>query len=130
MPKFQPPVQRLLVAGAFVVATATAPGLAAFSASAPPTAPPVAQVLCPGGEEPDPFTNNCVPYNVPTSPRTFTGIPGNPNVPAVDLPGSGYVPCAVGANCIGIAQVPGNVAGSQARSRVGGTPTITGEVGP
>ena len=85
--------KRLILAGGFAVAVAVAPAIAVFAG-------PTASVLaCPGGEEEDQFTGVCVPHTVPNS--SFSTIPGNPDLPAVD-----GIPCT-GHNsgqCIGLAE--------------------------
>jgi hypothetical protein len=89
--------KRLIVAGAFAVAVAAAPAIAVFAV--PSAAVPLAQ--CPGGEEEDTFTGICLPHTVPNSGSTFSSIPGNPDLPAVD-----GVPCT-GHNsgqCIGLSE--------------------------
>ncbi|ULE35204.1 hypothetical protein [Mycobacterium sp. IDR2000157661] len=93
------PAQRLILAGGFAVAVAAAPAIAVFAA-APPDVAPIAQG-CPGGEEPDQFTGNCVPHTVPNAGSAFTTLPGNPDVPTI-----GGIPC-IGHNsgqCIGLAE--------------------------
>ncbi|MFV8298929.1 MULTISPECIES: hypothetical protein [Mycolicibacterium] len=68
---------------------------------------PIAQATCTSGEEEDVYTTTCTPFLVPNSPSPFSGIPGNPDMPAVDLPGGGgAIPCT-GHNageCIGLAE--------------------------
>jgi hypothetical protein len=89
--------KRLIVAGAFAVAVAAAPAIAVFAV--PSDSVPLAQ--CPGGEEEDTFTGVCIPHTVPNSGASFSSIPGNPNLPAVD-----GVPCT-GHNsgqCIGLSE--------------------------
>jgi hypothetical protein len=85
--------KRLILAGGFAAAVAVAPAITVFAG-------PSASVLaCPGGEEEDQFTGVCVPHTVPNS--SFSTIPGNPDLPAVD-----GIPCA-GHNsgqCIGLAE--------------------------
>jgi hypothetical protein len=89
-------VRRLILAGGFAVAVAAAPAIAVVtvpSASAAPLAD------CPAGEEEDIYTGACVPHTVPNSGASFSTIPGNPDLPAVD-----GVPCT-GHNsgeCIGL----------------------------
>ena len=90
-------VRRLILAGGFAVAVAAAPAIAVVTI--PSASAPVAQ--CPGGEEEDIFTGVCVPHTVPNSGASFSSIPGNPDLPAVD-----GVPCT-GHNsgqCIGLAE--------------------------
>ncbi|WP_198530878.1 hypothetical protein [Mycolicibacterium setense] len=69
--------------------------------------PPVAQAACTSGEQEDVYTTTCTPFLVPNSPSPFSGIPGNPDLPAVALPGGGgAIPCT-GHNageCIGLAE--------------------------
>ena len=89
--------RRLILAGGFAVAVAAAPAIAVFTV--PSASVPLAQ--CPGGEEEDLYTGVCVPHTVPNSNATFSSIPGNPNLPAVD-----GIPCT-GANtgeCIGLSE--------------------------
>ncbi|CDP88298.1 intersectin-EH binding protein Ibp1 [Mycolicibacterium farcinogenes] len=68
---------------------------------------PAAQAACTSGEEEDVYTTTCTPFLVPNSPSPFSGIPGNPDLPAVNLPGGGgAIPCT-GHNageCIGLAE--------------------------
>ena len=99
MATFQFPARRLILAGGFAVAVATAPAIAVFAVPAEDTSVPVAQ--CPTGEDSDPFTGVCIPHTVPNS-KVFSTIPGDPQLPAV-----GGIPC-VGehaAECRGLAQV-------------------------
>ena len=94
----------MILAGGFAVAVAAAPAIAVFAVPTPDAAP-VAQ--CPGGEEQDQFTGVCVPHTVPNAGSQFSSIPGNPSIPAVNLPGGGgAIPCT-GHNsgqCIGLAE--------------------------
>jgi hypothetical protein len=87
--------KRLILACGFAVAVAFSPAIAVFAG-------PSASVLaCPGGEEEDQFTGICVPHTVPNSGSSFSTIPGNPDLPAVD-----GVPCT-GHNsgeCIGLSE--------------------------
>ena len=66
-----------------------------------------AQANCTSGEESDVYTTTCTPFLVPNSASPFHGIPGNPDIPAVNLPGGGgAIPCT-GHNageCIGLAE--------------------------
>ncbi|WP_435405163.1 hypothetical protein [Mycolicibacterium houstonense] len=66
-----------------------------------------AHATCTSGEEADVYTTTCTPFLVPNSPSPFSGIPGNPDLPAVNLPGGGgAIPCT-GHNageCIGLAE--------------------------
>ncbi|PXX07681.1 intersectin-EH binding protein Ibp1 [Mycolicibacterium moriokaense] len=85
--------KRLILAGGFAVAVAVAPAIAVFAG------PNSSVLACPGGEEEDQFTEVCVPHTVPNS--SFSTIPGNPDLPAVD-----GVPCT-GHNsgqCIGLSE--------------------------
>jgi len=95
--------KRVILAGAFAVAVAAAPAIAVFAV--PSDSVPLAQ--CPAGEEEDQFTGVCVPHTVPNSGAVFSSIPGNPDLPAVNLPGGGgAIPCT-GHNsgqCIGLAE--------------------------
>jgi hypothetical protein len=103
--------RRLVIAGGFAVAIATAPAVAAF------TAPTVAPSFgaCSGGETEDVYTNVCTPDMVPNSPSPQGGLP------SVD-----GVPCS-GANsgqCIGLSEdAPQYVPPT---SSVGSSPTVTG----
>jgi hypothetical protein len=90
-------VRRLILAGGFAIAVAAAPAIAAVSI--PSASVPLAQ--CPSGEEEDLYTGICVPHTVPNSGASFSSIPGNPDLPAVD-----GVPCT-GHNtgeCIGLSE--------------------------
>jgi hypothetical protein len=90
-------IRRLVLAGGFAVAVAAAPTIAVFTV--PDAAAPMAQ--CPSGEEEDLYVGTCVPHTVPNSGASFSSIPGNPNLPAVD-----GIPCT-GANsgqCIGLSE--------------------------
>jgi hypothetical protein len=89
--------KRLILAGGFAVAVAIAPAVAVFAV--PSASAPLAQ--CPAGEEEDQFTGSCIPHTVPNSGSSFSSIPGNPDLPAVD-----GVPCT-GHNsgqCIGLSE--------------------------
>ncbi|MGV0716302.1 intersectin-EH binding protein Ibp1 [Mycolicibacterium sp. XJ662] len=90
-------VRRQLVIGAFIVAAAAAPVVAAHSAPQPDI--PLAE--CSSGEESDTFTTTCVPFMVPTSPPLFTTTAANPDVPEID-----GIPCIGhnGGGCIGLAE--------------------------
>jgi hypothetical protein len=130
MATFEFSARRLILAGGFAVAVAAAPAIAVFAVPAPDAAP-VAQ--CPSGEEPDQFTGVCVPHTVPNAGAQFSSIPGNPSLPAVNLPGGGgSIPCT-GHNtgeCIGLAE-EGAAMGPQPvpESTVGSSPTVTGHIG-
>ena len=90
-------VRRLVVAAGLAAAVVAAPAIALVTVSSPSAS--VAQ--CPSGEEEDLFTGACVPHTVPNSGATFSGIAGNPDLPAVD-----GVPCT-GHNsgqCIGLSE--------------------------
>lgn len=121
-------VRRLILAGGFAVAVAVAPAIAVFTV--PSDSVPLAQ--CPGGEEEDTFTGVCVPHTVPNAGAQFSSIPGNPDLPAVNIPGGGgAIPCT-GHNsgqCIGLAE-EGAAMGPQPvpQSTVGHSPTVTGGV--
>jgi hypothetical protein len=120
--------RRLVLAGGFAIAVAAAPAIAVFAV--PSASVPVAQ--CPAGEEPDNFTGVCLPHTVPNAGPVFSSIPGNPSLPAVNLPGGGgAIPCT-GHNsgqCIGLAE-EAQAEGPQAvpESTVGHSPTVTGGV--
>lgn len=91
-------LRRRLVIGAFVVAAAAAPMVAAFSTPEPIST----QAACNGGEEEDQFTMSCVPFMVPNSGTSpFTTTAANPDVPEID-----GIPC-IGHNsgqCYGLAE--------------------------
>jgi hypothetical protein len=91
---------RVMLVGGFALAVAAAPVTAVLSA-------PVSVAACASGEEEDTFTTVCTPFMVPRSGQIFTTIPGNPDLPAVELPGGGgAIPCT-GHNsgeCIGLAE--------------------------
>ncbi|MBU9763156.1 intersectin-EH binding protein Ibp1 [Mycobacterium sp. TNTM28] len=129
MATFPTSMRRLILACGFTVAAAAAP---AITLLAVPTSSSPA-IACPSGEEEDLYTGTCVPHTVPNSPAPFSSIPGNPNLPAVNLPGGGgAIPCT-GANsgeCIGLAE-EAQSEGPQAvpRSSVGSSPTVTGHIG-
>jgi hypothetical protein len=104
MATFQLTARRLILAGGFAVAVAAAPAIAVLAVPATESTP-IAQG-CPGGEESDQFTGNCVPHTVPNAGSSpYSTLPGNPDVPVV-LGGQGGIPCA-GHNsgqCIGLAE--------------------------
>jgi hypothetical protein len=83
---------------------------------------------CAGGEEPDLYTSVCVPHLVPNAGEPYSAISGNPNLPAVNLPGGGgSIPCT-GHNsgqCIGLAEEQQAPVVSP-ESSVGSSPTVTG----
>src|ERR1700754_1372466 len=82
-------LRRLIVAGGFAVAVAAAPAIAVVTVPSPST--PLAE--CPSGEEEDLYTGVCLPHTVPNSGASFSGIPGNPDLPAVDgVPCTGHNP--------------------------------------
>jgi hypothetical protein len=124
------PARRLIIAGGFAIAVAAAPAIG-FVATPAPEAIPLAQ--CPPGEEHDLYTSVCVPHLVPNAGAPYSAIPGNPDLPAVNLPGGGgAIPCT-GHNsgqCIGLAE-EAEAEGPAAvpRSEVGSSPTVTGSEG-
>jgi hypothetical protein len=130
MATFQHSARRLILAGGFAVAVAAAPAIAVFAVPTPEAAP---MAQCPPGEETDQFTGVCVPHTVPNAGAPFSSIPGNPSLPAVNLPGGGgAIPCT-GHNsgqCIGLAE-EAEAMGPQAvpESSVGSSPTVTGHIG-
>jgi hypothetical protein len=125
MAPLQLSARRLILAGGFAIALAAAPAIAVV---ATPDAAPMAQ--CPLGEETDQFVGTCIPHTVPNSGSAFTTIPGNPSLPAVNLPGGGgSIPCT-GHNsgeCIGLAEEDA-AAGPAAvpHSEVSSSPTVHG----
>ncbi|MGV0744437.1 intersectin-EH binding protein Ibp1 [Mycolicibacterium sp. XJ870] len=129
MATFPYSMRRMILAGGFVVAAAAAPAITVFAI--PMSSAPVA--ACPTGEEEDLYTGVCVPHTVPNSGSQFSSIPGNPSLPAVNLPGGGgAIPCT-GHNsgqCIGLAeeaQAQGPAAVPE--STIGSSPTVTGHIG-
>lgn len=106
MAPFETHARRLLIAGGFVLAVATAPAIAGVAmpseGASVPRALPVS--ACDTGEEEDLFTNVCVPHTVPNSPippSPFSVNAANPDVVTID-----NVPCT-GRNygeCVGLAQ--------------------------
>ena len=78
--------RRLIIAGGFAVAVAAAPAIA-FVATPTPAATPLAQ--CPGGEEEDLYTRSAFRTWCPTAGEPYQAIGGNPDLPAVNLPGGG-----------------------------------------
>jgi hypothetical protein len=91
-----------------VIRTVFAAAACALGVSALALVPaPAASAACHNGEEEDTYTMVCTPFMVPNSPGAFSGIPGNPDLPAVNLPGGGgAIPCT-GHNageCIGLAE--------------------------
>jgi hypothetical protein len=116
--------RRLIIAGGFAVAVAAAPAIA-FVATPAPSAVPLA---CTGGEEPDLYTSLCVPHLVPNAGQPYSTIGGNPDLPAVNLPGGGgSIPCT-GHNsgqCIGLAEEQ-QAPVVTPESTIGSSPTVTG----
>lgn len=112
-------IRRHLWIGAFVVAAAAAPAVAAFSM----LGPGVAQAQCSGGEEPDQFTTTCVPFMVPNAGASpFSTTAANPDVPEID-----GIPCT-GHNsgqCMGLAEDQAMVPNVSPRSTVSASPTVT-----
>ena len=91
-------IRRQLLIGAFVIASAAAPAIAAFSM--PESG--IAQAQCSGGEEADQFTTTCVPYLVPSSGGSgFTTTAANPDMPEID-----GIPCGGNnsGSCIGLSE--------------------------
>lgn len=122
-------LRRLLIAGGFVVAAAAAPAITVFAL--PDSSMPTA--ACPAGEEEDLYTGVCVPHTVPNSGGAFSPISGNPNLPAVNLPGGGgSIPCT-GNNtgqCIGLAEEAQSQGPAVTpESSVGSSPTVHGSIG-
>lgn len=126
--------RRLLAVGGFAVAVVAGPAFVDLLADSEQQRT-VPLAACAAGEEPDHFTGQCVPHTVPNSPATapdFQSIPGNPNIPAVELPGGGgSIPCAVNiGQCIALSEV-GNAGPPVApESHVESSPTVHGRIGP
>ena len=92
-PRGHTTARRLLAAGAFAVAVAALPAVAALAEPAPSVA------ACPNGETEDTFTTTCTPDLVPNSPEVQSASPGG-------LPSVSGIPCS-GANsgqCIGLSE--------------------------
>ncbi|OMC27849.1 intersectin-EH binding protein Ibp1 [Mycobacterium sp. GA-1841] len=122
-------MRRLILGCGFAVAVAAAPAVAVLTVPAS-SGPGLA---CPSGEEEDLYSGQCVPHTVPNSPSSFTGIPGNPNLPAVSEPGGGgAIPCT-GANsgeCIGLAEEAQSQGPAVTpESTIGSSPTVHGSIG-
>lgn len=77
------------------------------------------------------FTGVCIPHTVPNSNSVIGPIAGNPNLPAVNIPGGGQIPCTGqnSAQCIGLAQSQAGAAHATPNSTVGGSPTVHGHAG-
>jgi hypothetical protein len=116
--------RRLIIAGGFAVAVAAAPAIA-FVATPAPSA---GSLACAGGEEPDLYTSLCVPHLVPNAGQPYSAIGGNPDLPAVNLPGGGgSIPCT-GHNsgqCIGLSEEQ-QAPVVTPESTIGSSPTVTG----
>jgi len=104
MPPLELSVRRILLAGGFALAVATAPAVLAVAVPSTALAAPAAS--CPAGEEEDLYSGACLPHTVPNSPSnsgfpasSVGSIPGNPSLPEV----SG-IPCTGGntGECIGL----------------------------
>lgn len=119
MSHFDFSARRLILAGGFALAVAAAPAFAAFAL---PSSTPSFGAACPGGEEEDLYTDQCVPHTVPNSPdAAFITNPANSDIPAVDRG-----PCVSlddGA-CVGLAQDQPQFVPPE--STIGSSPTITG----
>jgi hypothetical protein len=93
--------RRLLLAGGFAIAIATAPAVALFSVPAASPSAPTAS--CPSGETEDLFTDACTPEMVPSQPGGVNySTPGDSN----SVPEVSGVPCT-GHNtgeCIGLSE--------------------------
>ncbi|MBU8810875.1 intersectin-EH binding protein Ibp1 [Mycolicibacterium goodii] len=129
MATFPYSLRRLILAGGFVVAAAAAPAITVFAV--PDSSMPTA--ACPSGEEEDLYTGVCVPHTVPNSGGAFSPIAGNPNLPAVNVPGGGgSIPCT-GNNtgqCIGLAEEAQSQGPAVTpESSVGSSPTVHGSIG-
>jgi hypothetical protein len=109
-------IRRYLLIGAFAVASAAAPAIAAYSMPEPGTA----QAQCTSGEESDQFTTTCVPFLVPNSgPSGFTTNAANPDIPEID-----GIPCTgrdSGA-CIGLSEDQSLLPNVTPRSTISSSP--------
>jgi len=108
-------IRRHILIGAFIVAAAAAPAIAAFSAD---TVGPLAQG-CSSGEEQDAFTTTCVPFMVPNAGAPFSTTAANPDVPEID-----GIPC-IGHNsgqCIGLAEDQALIPNVVPRSTISSSP--------
>jgi hypothetical protein len=116
--------RRLIIAGGFAVAVAAAPAIAFVATPAASTG----SLACTGGEEPDLYTSLCVPHLVPNAGQPYSAIGGNPDLPAVNLPGGGgSIPCT-GHNsgqCIGLSEEQ-QAPVVTPESTIGSSPTVTG----
>jgi len=109
-------IRRHLLIGAFVVASATVPAIAAFSTPEPG----IAQAQCSSGEESDSFTTTCVPFLVPNSgPQGFTTNAANPDIPEID-----GIPCtgADSGACIGLSEDQAMMPNVTPRSTISSSP--------
>ncbi|MCG7608262.1 MULTISPECIES: hypothetical protein [Mycobacterium] len=109
---------QFLIAGGFSLVIAAVPALA-VSPAMPGSNPVQSVASCEPGE--DLRGGVCVPVG-PDGPQA--GIPGNPDLPAVDIPG-GSIPCT-GANtgeCIGLTESgEGREPATRPTSKFGDTP--------
>lgn len=122
-------MRRLILAGGFAIAAAAAPVITAFTV--PVSSAPA--VACPAGEEEDLYTGVCLPHTVPNSSSSIGPVSGNPDLPAVNVPGGGgSIPCT-GANtgqCIGLAEEAQSEGPAvNPESSVGSSPTVHGSIG-
>ena len=117
MASLQISARRLVLAGGFAIAIATAPAIAAFTG--PTTAPSFG--ACPNGESEDIFTGTCTPEMVPNSPVLPASSGGLPSVDGV--------PCTGGnsGQCIGLSEDAPQYTAPQ--STIGSSPTVTGSEG-
>jgi hypothetical protein len=109
-------IRRHLLIGAFVVASAALPAIAAFSTPEPG----IAQAQCSSGEESDSFTTTCVPFLVPNSgPQGFTTTAANPDIPEID-----GIPCTGGNSgaCIGLSEDQSLLPNVTPRSTISSSP--------
>ncbi|WP_018602243.1 hypothetical protein [Mycobacterium sp. 155] len=120
-------MRRLILAGGFAVVAAAAPVITVCTL--PMSSAPA--VACPGGEEEDLYSGECVPHTSPNSGAAIGDTTGNPSLPSVSEPGGGgSIPCTGGntGECIGLSE---EQQGSQPspNSSVGSSPTVTGSIG-
>ena len=103
------PARRLILAGGFAVAIATAP-VVAVVAVPNYSAPTITATTCSNGEIEDTFTGTCVPDLVPNGPQPKSA-PAAQSIPPVQASPGGLasidgIPCTGGnsGECIGLSE--------------------------
>ena len=82
----------------------------------------------PVAKSPTSYTSLCVPHLGAETPAAVSAIGGNPDLPAVNLPGGVWAISCTGHNsgqCIGLSRGAAGARGD-ARVDVGSSPTVTG----